>query len=322
MRAPDLLSCRGMRARTAVVLSITAVWLSPLGAGADPGPDLREGDRAMDSLDYARAVAAFERVTNARDAAAVDLVHAYAALVRCQVVLGNEPSARLAAEQLLELDPGARVEGGNIPPRVTRFYEALRREYRRESETLVAVTLPEPLPSGRAMEITARLTRGRRGVASLRMHLQFSEDDPIAVVELEPRDRAWRGRVQVPATFDPDVRSLRYWVEALAVSGTPLGGLGTPDEPMVVAPMGRRPRGNGEEPPDPDAVSDPDPHDPADDAIGRNEQHLREGPGITGKWWFWTGVAVVFAGAALTAVIVLGDEGQRARDGGGVIVLR
>lgn len=270
----------------------------------------------MDSLDYGRAVAAFERVTNARDAAAVDLVHAYAALVRCQVVLGNEPAARLAAEQLLELDPGARVEGGNIPPRVTRFYEELRRDYHRESETLVAVTLPDPLPSGRAMEITARLTRGRRGVASLRMHLQFSEDDPIAVVELEPRDRGWGGRVQVPATFDPDVRSLRYWVEALAVSGTPLGGLGSEDEPMVVAPTGRRPRGNGEEQPDPDVVPDPGPNgDPDDGAIGRNEDRLRARPGITSQWWFWTGLAVVVAGGALTAVIVMGDEGDPARHG-------
>jgi len=304
-----------MRAGAVVLLSTFTVWLWPGAAGADAGPDLREGDRAMDSLDYGRAVAAFERVTASRDAGPDELVHAYSALVRCQVVLGAESSARLAAEQLLELDPGARVEGGNIPPRVTRFFEELRRGYHRASETLVSVTLPEPIPAGRSMEVAARVTRGRRGVAAVRMHLQFGADDPPVEVELEPRERSWTGRVQVPATFDPDARSLRYWVEALAPSGAVLGGLGTADEPMVVAPTRRGRSGDGPRE-DPDLVPmPPDEGRQGDEGrtFRRNEEFFRQRYALTSQWWFWTGIAVVAAGGILTAAIIATDEGEPAR---------
>lgn len=313
-----------MRAPSAVLVSLAALLaLWPARVRADAGPDLREGDRAMDSLDYGRAVAAFERVTSARDAGAAELVHAYAALVRCQVVLGNETSARLAAEQLLELDPGARIEGGNIPPRVTRFYEDLRRAFHRTTETVVAMTLPDPIPTGRAMEVSARVTRGRRGVAAVKLHAQFGEDEPVVAVDLEARERSWVGRLQVPATFDPEVSSLRYWVEALAPSGTPLGGLGSEDEPMIVAPTGRHGGGGGDGRAhhDPDVVPDPDPHGRGarghedGDTLQRNEEYFRRRQALTSQWWFWTGIAVVVAGGALTAAILATDEGDPARHG-------
>lgn len=310
-----------MRARVAVLLSIGAVWLWPVGAGADVGPDLREGDRAVDALDYQRAVEAFERVTADREAGPAELVHAYSALVRCQVVLGNESSARLAAEQLLEIDPGARLEGGGIPPRVTRFFEDLRRGYQRTTEALVTVVLPDPIPSGRSMSVSARVTRGRRGVSAVRLHVQFGEGEAPLDVDLEARERGWGGRVQVPATFDPQVSSLRYWVEALAPSGAALGGLGNAEEPMVVAPTGRR-SGRQSERPDPDLVPEPDdPRRPAGEGeeFRQNQEFFRQRYAITSQWWFWTGIAVVAAGGVLTAAMIATDEGEAARvprDGG------
>ena len=303
-----------MRAGTALIVSIAVVCLWPAGAGADAGPDLREGDRAMESLDYGRAVAAFERVTSARDATAQDLVHAYTALVRCQVVLGNEASARLAAEQLLELDPGAAFEGGNIPPRVSRFFDEFRRGYQRTSETVVLVSLPDRIPSGRAMDVSARITRGRRGVATLRFLMQFGDAAPMTV-ELAPRDRRWVGRVQVPGSYDPAVTALRYWVEARAPSGAPLGGLGSEDEPMVVAPTGQSVRHV-----DPDARHDPERRHPLDrQTVGPGDGHGArddgQRSGLTGKWWFWTGIAAVVAGGILSAAIIATDQGDPARHG-------
>jgi hypothetical protein len=270
----------------------------------------------MDALDYGRAVAAFERVTATREAGPTELVHAYAALVRCQVVLGNESSARLATEQLLELDPGARIEGGSIPPRVTRFFEDLRRGYQRTSEALVAVTLPDPIPVGRSMQVTARVTRGRRGVSAVRMHLQFGEDEAPVEVDLEVRERSWSGRVQVPATFDPELRSLRYWVQALAPSGAALGGLGTRDEPMVVAPTGRRSGQGSARRPAPDVVPGPDENRRRGDdgrSFEQNEEYFRQRYALTSQWWFWTGIAVVAAGGVLTVAIIATDEGEVAR---------
>lgn len=294
-------------------------WSRP--AGAEAGPDLREGDRAMDSLDYGRAIAAFERVTRSRDASAEDLVHAYSALLRCQVVLGNEASARLAAEQLLEIDPGARLEGGNIPPRVTRFFEEFQREYQRSGETVVTVELPDRIPSGRGMEVSARITRGRRGVASLRVQMIFGDGAPVTTVDLAPRERTWSGRVQVPATFDSASSTLRYWALARAPSGAALGGLGSEDEPMVIAPTAGGRRSNGSSRRDPDIVADPDRHDGArhdgndGDSRARNEEFFRQRYPLTSQWWFWTGIAVVVAGGVVTAAILATDEGEPAPHG-------
>lgn len=303
-----------MRVRTAWLVFIVGLWVSPGAAGADMGPDLREGDRAMDSLDYARAVQAFERVTASREAAPDELVRAYSALVRCQVVLGDEGAARLAAEQLLELDPGAQLEGGSIPPRVTRFFEDFRREYSRTSEAVVTVTLPDEIPAGRSMLVTARVRRGGRGVAAVRVHFSFGPEEPAVAVDLERRERSWSGRVEVPATYDASMRSLRYWVEAIAPSGAVVGGLGNADEPMVIAPTRRSSRAEGGEGEGEVELVTPAEQTRIDRRTReRNEEFFRQRYAITSQWWFWTGIVAVAAGGALAVVFIATDEGEKAR---------
>lgn len=300
--------------RVAVVWAWLLVTL-PSGVRADPASALRDGERAMESLDYNRAIVAFERAAADRDAGAADLVAAYSALVRCHVVLGNEASARLAASQLLEVDPGARIEGPSVPPRVARFFDDFRRTHGGPPEVSVSVYLPDRTVPGETLQVVARLGRGSRAVHSLRMFARFGARDAAVPVELHRGERTWAGSVEVPADFRPSTDSWRYWLEARSVSGAALGGVGTADEPVVVAPTGSR--RDGQDPVEP--VPRPrrtrrDPDRP-DDSLERNEEYFRQRQSITGRWWFWSGIVLVVAGGTIAGVAIATDEGEAARHG-------
>lgn len=301
-------------------MRVALVWASlvaalPSGVRADPSSALRDGERAMESLDYNRAIVAFERAAADRDAQAADLVTAYSALVRCHVVLGNEASARLAASQLLEVDPAARIEGSNVPPRVARFFDEFRRAHGGPPEVSVSVYLPDRTVAGETLELVARVGPGHRAVHSLRMFARFGARGAAVPVELHRGERTWTGTVEVPADFRPSTDSWRYWVEARSVSGAALGGVGTADEPVIVAPTGARERTVDpvERVPRPRRTRrEPDRHD---DSLDRNEEYFRQRQSITGRWWFWSGIVLVVAGGTVAAVAIATDEGQTARHG-------
>ncbi|MBI2895858.1 MAG: hypothetical protein HYY06_20035 [Deltaproteobacteria bacterium] len=298
------------------------VWASlvvlglPSSVLADPSSALRDGERAMESLEYNRAIVAFERAAADHQASAADLVAAYSALVRCHVVLGNEASARLAAAQLLDVDPGAEISGSNVPPRVSRFFDEFKRGYRGSAEVSVSLYLPDRTVPGETLELVARVGRGQRAVHSLRMFARFGAAEAPVAVELRRGERTWTGALEVPARFRPRADSWRYWVEARSVSGAALGGVGTPDEPVVVGPTGSRDyrRDPVERVPRPRRIRrHADTHN---ETLDRNEEYFRQRQSITGKWWFWTGIVLVVAGGTIAGVAIATDEGQEARHGG------
>ena len=300
---------RGMRAWALAAALAGAVVGSAAPAGADAGTDLAAGERAMTALDYRGAVTLFERVTTEQDATARELVHAYGALVRCHVVLGGENAARAAAIQLIELDPGARLAGGAIPPRVTRFFEDVRAEHRRTANATVTVRVPQTIEAGEVIEIVVASTAARRAVDDIQLFCMFGAGNRWTTVDLTLGRRGWVGRVRVPAGFSTDEGQFRYYAVAFAPSGTAIGGLGSSDDPMVV---GHAPP---TEPPPPPAATRPrsvrtdivapPPEDP-------RPSHVTP---ITGRWWFWTGLAAVLAGG-IVAVVLVTDQGAPAREGG------
>ena len=119
------------RAAVPVVLAIVLLLAMPAGAQVEP-PDLVEGRRLFDALEYDQAMPLLDRAIALLEPQAVRdtssraaLIGAYEMRARARFGLGNREGAIADFRTLLNLDPGFAL-GADVSPRVVAVHDEVR----------------------------------------------------------------------------------------------------------------------------------------------------------------------------------------------------
>lgn len=269
-----------------------------------------ELDRAVEltlEMKYPEALKLANQSLKSPSSGPQELAKAYEIQGMCLASLGKTKAAVQSFRRLLAIDPGFRF-GENISPKIAEPFDQALKESKDQKKLSLTHTAPaEEVPVGK-LELTASL-----------------EADPLAMVKkIRMRYRVDGGkqklktrRIKSPGAavmkFSRKLKAkeIRYWFEAVNRHGGVLARAGSesesfavkiqPPKPPVVAVSPVVKKKLGPEPPAPPPVVPP-PEKP--------EAEEDDGGAWYEQWWLWTGVGVLLAGAAVTAVVLTTDLGE------------
>jgi len=251
----------------------------PSGAAREAGVALGEGKRLYGELDFAGAVEALRRALGVPGIPDNVRIEALEYLGAAFAVLDRPAQAREAFLEMLRMDPYHVLREPSGSPKITEIVEAVRASLVTDAaldpETRLRATLPRSGTVGRPLEIVVR-NEGRRSVASVRVFSRGSGDEGWAVTAATRVGETFR--VTLPARDAPD--ELELYAEARDTRNRVVARAGEPFTPLGITIRGGG-AGSGGGGPD-------------DGASGS----------IFSRWWFWTIVGAIVAGATVGIVLV------------------
>lgn len=227
---------------------------------SDPVALVQRARRALEELRYEDALRLSRAV--APDAPGPLRMAAFEIRGIVHLIQGDGALAQPLLAELYANAPAFLLDDPSLPPRVTRMFdEEANRPHAR------AVT-PQIKPRGDDLRAFTLVAGGE--TAEVALFCRTKRDGPPT--QVQTRFEAGQADFRLPA-------SGRFYCHALAVDaeGLPLGRLGTPDAPAIIA---------SRMPPSPLP------------------------PPVTEKWWFWTSIGggVVVAGGAIAAAVLLSQR--------------
>jgi hypothetical protein len=247
--------------------------------------ELDAARHAIESLEYPEAVNVLEGLLRRGGAAPGTVARAYELLATAAASSGEEAQAVWAYERLLALEPTwqPRVE---LSPRLAAALERARAELPRGAALSVRLARPVRAAAGRPLTVTLVADRDALGlVRGVRLRHRPAGGRTFSQVTARGAPPV---EVDVPSSATTAVRAVELWAAALDEHGNEVAWIGGAEAPVRV-PLGA-----------------------AASTTGPVERHGTgagaEGPGLLGRWWFWTGVAVVVAGAAVVGLVLAQPE--------------
>lgn len=269
----------GFRASLVLALSILAGR-----AEADEPEALVAAQRSIEALEYPEAVNVLEAFLRRGDGRPGTVTRAYELLAVAAASSGEEAQAVWAYERLLALEPSWQPPA-ELSPRLAAALERARAELPPGAALSVGLARPRSAAAGRPLSVTlvaeadalgiVRGARVRHRPAGARTFSQVTVRGapPVEVV--------------VPASATTG-DAVELWAAALDEHGNEIAQLGSAGEPLRL-PVG--------------AVTATTRR-----VGGRTTQGEAHGPGLLGRWWFWTGVVAVVAGAAVVGFVLAQPE--------------
>jgi len=266
----------------AVATSISAavavpadVSAQPRGAAREAGVALAEGKRLYGELDFAGAVEALRRALGVPGVPDAVRIEALEYLGAAFAVLDRPEQAREAFFEMLRMDPYHALREPSGSPKIVEIVERVRASLVRDAaldpETQLRATLPRSGTVGRAIEVVVR-SEGRRPVARVRVFSRGAGDEQWTVTT-STRDGS-SFRATLPARDAPD--ELEVYAEGRDARDRVVARAGEPFTPLGITIRGVTGAGG-----------------------------TRDGEGsIWSRWWFWTIVGAVVAGATVGIVLV------------------
>lgn len=268
---------------------LLALWLALAGHAAADGldPDLASAQRHIEALEYPEAVNVLETLLRRGGSAPEVVIRAYELMATAAASSGEEAQAVWAYERLLALDPRWQPPA-QMSPRLSQALERARADLPAGSALSVGLERPLRAARGRPLAVTLvaesdalGLVRGARVYHRPERARSYSR---VTVRGGAPVD------VLVPASATQSGAAVELWAAALDEHGNEIARVGSEATPARV-PLGPAGRATGHA-----------------NGAGNGRHDETDGPGLFGQWWFWTGVVVVVAGAAVAGVLLAQPE--------------
>lgn len=275
----------------AVPRPVLAIALLAFGARAtadEPevgAAELAAARQAIEALEYPEAVNALEALLRRGGASPGTVARAYELLATAAASSGEEAQAVWAYERLLALEPSWQppVE---LSPRLAAALGRARGNLGDDVALSVRLARPARAAAGRPLTVTLVADRDTLGlVRGVRVRHRPAGGRAFSQVTVRGAPPV---EVVVPSSATTGGRAVELWAAALDDHGNEVAWVARPSAPVPI-PLGAAPSGTAR-------------------GAGSGRQARADEPGLLGRWWFWTGVAVVVAGAAVAGIVLSQPE--------------
>ena len=210
-------------------------------ARAEVGPQaietyLARGQKLFDDQEYAGAIQALAPVTRDARATRAQRLRALELIALADFIRGEQGSARVTFERILDIDPGYQLRDTSGSPKIRAFFESLKREiipgYVQGAVADLEHAAPTAGTAGKPLEIEVRATRGN--VFDLVVATRRRGELSYRITALSPRGGGkWHVRLVPDGSAKP--YELEYYVEARDAGGAAIGRIAAPDQPLEIA---------------------------------------------------------------------------------------
>lgn len=288
-----------MLTRLACILILTLAS----AAGVARAQSERELAAARDLILEARfseAVTAARQILERTDLSAADRNATLELLAVAQLANRQQREAQETLALLYSRDPGHRLTDPDAsPPVISAFARA--REAEPPQIPVRIEHAPPTLTVRQAPELRVRLGEGADAVAELRLVYRIGAEAPSRVVMTQRADGSYIARIPVVGDAS-SATDVAYHIVALAPSLAPLASAGSAAEPLQL----RIPAESRASAPPPAQAEQP----PSSRAPDPAPAPAPAGGSVAEEWWFWTLIAVLVIGGAVTAGVLLGPGQQ------------
>lgn len=250
---------------------------------------------------FSDAVGAARALLDRDDLSASERNSALEVLAIAQIANRQQRDAEQTLQLLYSRDPGHRLGDPDASPPVLSAF-ARARESQPDPVPVRLDHQPPVLARREAPELSVRVTEGADAVAEVRLVYRLGAEAPSRVVMTPRTDGSYVARIPVvgDATRATDVA---YHIVALAPSLAPLASAGSAAEPLQL----RIPAEEAGVPAQAVTTTDTPAPTPAPAPA--------PGGSVAEEWWFWTLIAVVVVGAAVTTGVLLGPAQEGPEQG-------
>lgn len=258
------------------------LFLSPLcvwgqGAPTPPNRYLKEAKDLYQRLRYAEIVHKLERALTVPGNTPKQLCQIYELMGTVHVILGNQDAAVDAFNELLNVDPKYRLDS-SLSPKILSIYSRVKSEFVPKEAVAFEGRPSVRTTPGKKPWVEVGIVDEGKALTAVEIWCRRNEKDEFKKGAMAPVGKGRYGgslpleMKVLPAT---GVR-VEYVIVARGEKGTTLGILGSMENPLSFTVL-------------PATAAPP-----------------TQGPGIKddstpwyGKWWFWTAMGVVAAGAGV-----------------------
>lgn len=274
------------------------LFLSPLGvwaqrAPAPPNRYLKEAKKLYRSLRYAEIVHKLERALTVPNNTPKQLCEIYELMGTVHVILGNEDAAVDAFNELLNVDPKYRLDS-SLSPKILSIYGRVKSEFvPREAVSFEGRPSVRTTP-GKKPWVEVGVVDESKALTAVEIWCRRSEKEEFKKGEMAPVSRGRYGGslpLEIKALPASGVR-VEYVIVARGEKGKTLGVMGSMENPLSFTVL--------------PAVAAPPTQGPGTEGYSTPWY---------GKWWFWTAVGVVAAGAGVGIYLGVSGGGTEVPNG-------
>lgn len=258
-----------------LVFSSLPVWAQ--GAPAPVNPHLQEAKNLYNNLRYAEVVHKLERALAMPGNTPKQLCEIYELMGTVHVILGNQDAAVDAFNELLNVDPKYKLDP-SLSPKILSIYSRVKSEFvPREAVGFEGRPSVRTTP-GKKPWVEVGIVDESKAVVAMEVWYRRSEKEEFRKGPMAPVGTGRYGGSLPMETKNIPASGIRveYVIVARGQKGKTLGVLGSMENPLSFTVL-------------PTTAAPP-----------------TQGPGIKGdsvpwygKWWFWTAVGVLAAGAGV-----------------------
>lgn len=255
-------------------------------------PLVSQGEALYDDLRYEEALQTLSAALIRAGNAPADLQQIYRLLALTYFALSKQEEAEGAFRSLLALDGGFEF-GREVAPRFREFFAQVRARWESEgrpgrpapASVSIAHTSPAQAMLEQQVVLEASVTDPDSRVASMVLAYRQGVQSVLHRLDMERVASGFVATLPAESVRPPLVE---YYIEALDRGGLPIASRGD-----VLAPL---------------RIAVPEP---------------RSSESVFTKWWFWTGAAVLVAGAAVgTWYLVDGSNSSGGSDNRATLIVR
>ncbi|MBX5483071.1 MAG: hypothetical protein IRZ16_14695 [Myxococcaceae bacterium] len=215
-------------------MASTRTVVAAEGGTVDPDSPLANARRLAEELRFEEAVVEYQRFLAQPELPTAERARATFELAFIQLVLGDERSAQMRAQEALELDPSLRLPD-DAPAREQKFFKAMRADF--ESRTRLEV-LPPGDPDA-PQRIRARLVDPRKKAHAVMLRHALSANGPYFGQRMNCVGEICEAEIPLPR--DTQALSVWYYVEANDAEGNTIARSGNTTTPLRVSIVARDP---------------------------------------------------------------------------------
>ena len=259
---------------------------------ADSGEALEQVESKIEAAEYDEAIAIAETLLDRPRLTAAQRNRGLALLAVAHIAHRDLEQAQPVLRELFARDPGFQLGEEASPPVQDAFQQV-----RASSVSPLAIRL-EHGPSqnaGRTVPIRLRISSGVDAVHAVQIWHRMAGAPNYAATTLPLTDEG-EGGLEIPVLSPGQM--VEYYIEVTAPSGAVIASLASAERPLAVSTSTEgTPETMGV------AEAEPSASEPGEPSAGGHRVGEPSASGsIATKWWFWTILGVVVAGAATVGI--------------------